>query len=226
MRKSNFKKKRSLMIALFLMIIAGVSVGYAALRTTLTINGKAKIKKAVWDIHFVNEQPLRISKDANDNDLESTVSAIKTGDKGIVIDNAAKTHASWELSLQTPGEKYVFSVDVINDGTIDGKLTSQTGTTLAALSTAAGFDLDKLFDYQVEVVTATDDNGDEVAAANRIQTGNVLKAGEKFRLKFTLTFKKDISNEDLEAFNTKFATDLENGGKVFNMDYQLDYEQA
>ena len=209
MRKnSSFMKKRYFMVALFLMLIAGVSLGYAYLSTTLTINGHTKIAKAKWDIRFTNPQTLRTG---------STVEAIDTdgGDYGIRIDNDAATDASWNLTLKQPGDKYVFSIDVENKGTIDGKLDEITADTLATLSTKYGNDLTKVFDYQYTVVTA-DTNETAVTARNTI--GNVLKSGEKFRIIFTLEFKEDIQASDLETIPTD--------GYTLAMKYQLKYSQS
>ena len=208
-RKSSFMKKRYFMIALFLMLIAGVSVGYAYLSTTLTINGHTKIAKAKWDIRFTNPQPLREG---------STVAAIDTAadDYGIRITNDAATHAEWLLTLKQPGDKYVFSIDVENKGTIDGKLDSVVATTLEALAQRTGNeDLTKVFNYDYTVVTA---DAAETAAPDRVRKDNVLAVGEKFRIIFTLEFIEDISNEDLAT--------IPEAGYSLDMDYILNYKQS
>ena len=50
MRSEN--KRNSIIIGALLITIALMTVGYAALATTLTINGTATISATTWDIHF------------------------------------------------------------------------------------------------------------------------------------------------------------------------------
>ena len=52
MKDKDNKKRYVLVMMLFLLV--GISIGYAALATTLNINGNTTIEKASWDIHFEN----------------------------------------------------------------------------------------------------------------------------------------------------------------------------
>ena len=46
------KKKSSFAVPLLLLLVISISIGYAALSTTLNINGTSTIKKQTWSVHF------------------------------------------------------------------------------------------------------------------------------------------------------------------------------
>ena len=48
------KKKNSSFVVIALLLIVTISIGYAALSTTLNINGTSTIKTQTWDVHFAN----------------------------------------------------------------------------------------------------------------------------------------------------------------------------
>ena len=99
-------KKKSRQLAL-LLILLGITVGFALLSTTLKINGTAGIKSNQWDIHWENVQVNN----------ESTV----TADTPVIDGN--RTKVTYEVNLELPGDFYEFTVDAKNDGSINGKIT-------------------------------------------------------------------------------------------------------
>lgn len=162
-RKSNNSKKSYLYVGLFLLLIAGISMGYAALKTTLSINGTAKISKVAWDIHFANATP----KDGSVTPGE--------GDTGIVIDSSDNTHASWAVTLAKPGDKYEFTIDVVNGGSLDAKLEKITKTDLTE-------EQKKFATYEI--------TGEK-------EPNSVLAANGSYTLTFKVEFKSDVDPEDL-----------------------------
>ena len=48
------RKERKIYIAVILLILFGVSVGYAVISRTLTITGNSEVKQNTWDIQFDN----------------------------------------------------------------------------------------------------------------------------------------------------------------------------
>ena len=99
-------KKKSRQLAL-LLILLGITVGFALLSTTLKINGTAGIKSSQWDIHWENVQVNN----------ESTV----TTEEPAITEN--RTKVTYEVNLELPGDFYEFTVDAKNDGSINGKIT-------------------------------------------------------------------------------------------------------
>ena len=109
--KKRFKYNKSKMFVYLFIALAfsGVSLGYAFLSTDLDINGALKVAKSSWDIHFENVQ-------VNENSSNSV-----TGSSGVpTISN--DTTVNFSVGLDNPGEFYEFTVDVVNDGTINAKI--------------------------------------------------------------------------------------------------------
>lgn len=106
------KNKKMSLIILLLIIIFGITLGYATLSSSLNINGISIINNAKWDIHFENIQ-------FRDENATATTPA-EINDDGNTI--------TFEVNLLKPGDFYEFTVDVKNAGTIDGMLESITAT--------------------------------------------------------------------------------------------------
>ena len=100
-------KKRNLTI-LFLLILLAVSIGYAILSTNLKINGLSHIAKGSWNIHWDNV--------SNENGVKATTSAYIKDNKKQVVE--------FEVFLDKPGDFYEFTVDAVNEGTLDGVISS------------------------------------------------------------------------------------------------------
>ena len=103
--KNKFSKKTY--IVAFIVMLLCITVGFAALNTTLNINGKSSISKNTWDVHFEN---IVIKDGSVEADKEPT------------IENA--TTVDFEAKLNLPGDFYEFTVDVVNSGTIDAMINS------------------------------------------------------------------------------------------------------
>ena len=101
------KKKSKSVVLLLLLLILGISIGYAALTTTLNINGNTTIEKASWDIHF-------------ENLVKTTGSEVATVDASI---DDTKTLIEYTVTLPKPGDYFEFTVDMVNNGTIDAMIS-------------------------------------------------------------------------------------------------------
>lgn len=112
------KKKSSFAVPLLLLLVISISIGYAALSTTLNINGTSTIKKQTWSVYF---DTLTVTSGSA---TATTPAAIDTG----------KTKVSYAVTLNTPGQFYEFTVAVKNAGTLGAKLSA--APTKGGLSTA------------------------------------------------------------------------------------------
>ena len=167
-----FKKKNLVILVLFVIVIM-MSVGFAVLSTTLNINGVSNVKGQTWDIHFAN---IDIAEG----------SVIATKEANIVNDKA--TLVEYEITLEKPGDFYEFTVDAVNDGTLDAKVTS------VALSGIEGYE-----DYLKYEVTY--DNDDEIAMNDK------LDADTSKKYKVRIEYREDIETPIQEdtTFNLVFA---------------------
>lgn len=114
MKKIRRKVNKPLLYFVF-FVFAIVTVGYAALSTTLSITGKGTLSKNSWDIHFEN---LVI--------VDNGASVVTTAP---TIDST-KTKVSFNITLSKPGDSYEFTVDAVNKGTIDAMLSGFSATSL------------------------------------------------------------------------------------------------
>ncbi len=164
------EQRRKIILVLLLVLLCSLGLGYALLRTNLTINGTSKIKGNTWDIHFEN---LNVT----DGSVE-----LSTEDSAAVIDTTTKTDITYTVTLNQPGDFYEFTVDAVNAGSIDGMVESVTS---------------KLNDTVITTLPAYLDYSVSYSDGVTISPNQYLKAGETETYKVRIEFKKDISSSDL-----------------------------
>ena len=86
------KRKKELYSVLLVLLIIGISLGYAALSATLNINGSSQIKENTWDIHFNN---VKVSNGSV---------TLSTGDSAATITPNNTTEVTYSVTLQKPGD--------------------------------------------------------------------------------------------------------------------------
>ena len=109
------RSKRQNKKILLLILLLTVTVGFALLSTTLQINGISRIKGNIWNIHW-DSTSIRINNDSIATATGPTVSTVTTTDDTV----------AFEVNLELPGEFFEFTVDAVNEGTIDGYINSVT----------------------------------------------------------------------------------------------------
>lgn len=108
------KDKKNILIVALLILIVGLAAGYAALSTTLTINGTAKIN-AGWNVLIT------------DIDEEVPTGSTATDDAGLPTYTA--TTATFSTTLKKPGDEEIYTITIENQGTLDAKLSTITWST-------------------------------------------------------------------------------------------------
>ena len=165
-RKFVNHKKRIMYFSLFFLLLF-ISIGYAYLNASLSINGNTTIAANTWDIHFEN---LNIS---NGSVVATTPAAIQSN----------STSINYSVLLSLPGDYYEFSVDVVNAGTIPGKV-SLAG--VQGITSGAEDFLDVTIKY---------DYGDDV------QVNDLLNPGTRKRVIVRLEYKDDLNNMPINDIN-------------------------
>ena len=161
-------------LSVVLISIFSLTIVYAALFVSLNITGNAEVVASSWDIHLDNVQL---------NSQSATTTAPS-------ITNA--TTASFSTTLNMPGDFYEFTIDVVNDGSIDAMIDSVTKT--PTLSTEQAKYLNYIVEYQ---------NGEAISTKQ-------LVAKESFvRLKVRVEYRSDITSSDIsttsETLNLAFT---------------------
>ena len=109
------RKIKILSIIALIIAVLGLTVAFAALSETLTINGTASVDAASWDIHFEN---------LTGPDLEGTGKVNDTASlSGTTISNV-------NMSVTKPGDSVTYYFDIVNDGTIDAVLDTELNKSL------------------------------------------------------------------------------------------------
>ena len=157
MRRLNKINKKLLII-----LILFISIGFAYLTRDLSLSGISSIFRNTWDIHFENVQVKSGSVEANTP----------------VID-VDETSVSFYAELNEPGDYYEFTIDAVNEGTID-----------AMIDTFSSIEIDEEIAPLVEY-TITYEDGEALAQYQE------LNAGDSCVYKIRLYYKLDIQEDDL-----------------------------
>ena len=151
-RRKHFKRKSN--IKLYLVIVFSLSLfiglGYSFLQTALGINGLTKVSKNGWDVHFEN---------------------LKAPTNTATIDGTTSVKSTITLN---PGDVYYYTVDVVNNGTIDAKIGSISPITISNAYQNA-------IEYEANYVNP--------ASGKVLSQNDVLRAGTKERIKFKVRYK-------------------------------------
>ena len=177
---STDRKTLYIVLGIVMISVFTLTVVYAALSTTLNISGNAEVSSASWDIHLNNVQL--------NSQSATTVAPTITN----------STTATFSTTLTKPGDFYEFTIDVVNNGSIDAMIDSVTKT--PELSATQKKYLNYIVEYQ---------NGEAI-------TTKQLVAKKSFvRLKVKVEFRKDIS-----------ASDLPQTSNTLNLAFIVNYVQS
>lgn len=174
------RKTLYIVLSIVMVLVLTLTVVYAALSITLNINGQAEVSSASWDIYLDNVKL---------NNQSSTTNIPTITDK---------TTASFSTTLNKPGDFYEFSIDVVNNGSIDAMIDSVTKT--PELSDTQKKYLNYIVEYQ---------NGEVITAKQLVSKNSFV------RLKVKVEFKKDIS-----------ASDLPTQSETLDLAFTVNYTQA
>ena len=173
----NNNKKKTIIFVTLLIVIACLIIGYALLSTTLNILGDTTVSGNSWDIHWENVQVTEGST------TENTKEAVIT----------SPTQVEFIISLDKPGDFYEFTVDAVNEGTIDGMIDvistntyQSNGTTPTTLPSAITYS-----------ITYDDDTP--------LARYQLLSANSSEKYKVRVEYKKDISASELIANNQSYV---------------------
>ena len=173
------RQRKYNMFLLLVILLLGLTLGYAYLNANLQINGVTNLNKTTWNVHFANIQ-------------ETSGSVTPNSETAI---NAAVNTVSFNITLNTPGQFYEFTVDAVNEGTIDGMIETFT-------STLNGGSIENLPDCLAYSVTYSD--------GTAIADNHLLEAGDTETYKVRIEFLENISTSQLpdanQTLNIAFTT--------------------
>ena len=124
------KERGAKIIAIVALLIAvvGLTVGYAAYSSTLTINGTATVDPASWKVNFGY-------KDGTTS-LTGTIKGHATETTAPTL--ADTTISGFDVTLKAPGDSVTYNFLIKNSGTLNAELASFTMGTLTCAPNASG----------------------------------------------------------------------------------------
>lgn len=105
------EKRKNILIAVLLIAIVTLSVGYALLSQRLDIVATAGTGDAKWEVKFTDLQPI----------------SIPAGEVLVYQADFDATTVTFDVELKAPSAEAVYTVSVENAGTINAQLDSITG---------------------------------------------------------------------------------------------------
>ena len=123
------KERGAKIIAIVALLIAvvGLTVGYAAYSSTLTINGTATVDPASWKVNFGYK---------TGNSLTGTIKGHATETTAPTL--ADTTISGFNVTLKAPGDSVTYNFLIKNSGTLNAELASFTMGTLTCAPNASG----------------------------------------------------------------------------------------
>ena len=184
MKRLNFnikdRKVLTLGLCLILVCVFTLTVAYAALSSVLTIQGSARVTAADWDIYLANPR-------VTNGSATTDVPIIKTS-----------STLEFSTTLNMPGDFYEFTVDVVNNGSIDAMIENVIKTPELTVEQA------KYLNYEI-----TYQNGET------IENKQLLAKETTMPIKVRIEYRKDLSNSDLPT-----------GQTVLDLALTLEYTQS
>ena len=167
------------------MVLFSIGIGYAYLNTTLSIEGTTDIDSASWNVYFDNVVVLDSSVSGDQVTQEPTI-------------DADKTTVSFHINLKQPGDFYGFTVDVVNDGSIDAMIDSVSKLVNGSET------LPSYLNYEVAY--------DDIVA---IEENQLLAAGDTETINVFVEYRTDID-----------ASDLPDTADSLDLSFSINYVQA
>ena len=178
----NDRKFRALAIAAICVAVVGVSVAYAALQASLTIEGTATVNtENSWSV-----TPSNLA-------CTATGQAGFTGTEDKTKTFAVSTNAiTWDATFKAPGDKVTCELTWTNGGSIDAAVTNLVKSITGDAATALTYDV---------VMGSTD-------VTDVVPTNKYLAAGTNKKATITVTFdeNRSLTAEQLADLNGKTAT--------------------
>jgi len=214
------RKIKTLSLVALIVAVLGLTVAFAALSQTLTINGSASVNAAEWDIHFEN--------------------VVTNGLNGAVINSepvvTGTSITGLNGTITKPNDQIELFFDIKNNGTINAKISSIEISKLCTLQssvescdwnndgTVTQEDIDKV-NNNISFVIGYDD-GDLMQA---LKENDTLEAGQIRKIQAYVSYSKWVEVNGTYGTDESFtdATELPKRNLTFgDLSIKINYVQA
>ena len=163
------ERTRNIILIVLAVCLIGITVAYATLSQNLNISGVANVDKTSWNIHFTNVLTPKVEGQA-------------TGGKAVLNSGSTVLTIS-EGTLSAPGDKIVYTFDVINEGDLPAEVET-TLTQMESCKAENGSDV-SIFCNKIGLDLVYADTKEKVQKSDR------LLSGETKTLNLIITYDKD-----------------------------------
>ena len=163
------ERTRNIILIVLAVCLIGITVAYATLSQNLNISGVANVDKTSWNIHFTNVLTPKVEGQA-------------TGGKAVLNSGSTVLTIS-EGTLSAPGDKIVYTFDVINEGDLPAEVET-TLTQMEGCKAENGSDV-SIFCNKIGLDLVYADTNTKVQKSDR------LLSGETKTLNLIITYDKD-----------------------------------
>ena len=199
------KNKKRDKLFILVIILLGITIGYAALTSTLKINGSTAVTKNTWNIYWDNI--------ANQDGVTPTTSQI-------VSENANHPNniVTFSVTFDKPGDYYEFEVDAVNAGTLDAEIIDiekkYNDTVIPETGTSP---LPSYLKYEVKYTDNTDISvGDRLDKAEDLTSNPPVYTIRTYKIR--VEYDKDaVTNSDINN---------QVGDVTHEFSFKVDYGQA
>ncbi len=235
------KERRIKVLSLIALVVAilGLTVAFAALSETLTINGTAKVDAATWDVHFENPTCKDLGMEENDeclgyfkDDYFYVEEGAGKANENPTINGTSIENINVTITKPNDGALYYFIIE--NKGTIDAKLNSINVSPLCTLQSSVDAcdwdndgsvtetDIQKVNDNISFMPVYFDVNNKDFT---QIKTGDILKAGERKIIVAFIEYRKVYFQQN--ELQEKESTELPKKDLTFSdLNVTINYVQA
>ena len=163
------ERTRNIILIVLAVCLIGITVAYATLSQNLNISGVANVDKTSWNIHFTNVLTPKVEGQA-------------TGGKATLNSGSTVITIS-EGTLSAPGDKIVYTFDVINEGDLPAEVET-TLTQMEDCKAENGSDV-SMFCNKIGLDLVYADTKEKVQKSDR------LLSKETKTLNLIITYDKD-----------------------------------
>lgn len=201
------KTKRKFMFLVLLVVFCFFSIAYARLTTSLNIRNSAGIKSASWSVYFSS---LAVSKTGN-----AVINNNPSIDKLVAIND-------FSMTLTGPGDSVILTFDVVNDGTLDAKISNFSLGNIEITAVGSDNDVNDVntvrenLTYKLTYTndTTIEQTGEVINAGDEVSINQKLLSGQKVNLTLTLSYdgvnlprdKVNINISDTEVFYSQYIS--------------------
>ena len=177
-RIKHSRRKTSMLSLVLIILIFGLTFGYAYVQTTLKVDGTVNVSSANWNVYWDNI----VIGDLSNAEVTSSPTI-----------SSGKTEVTFGVTLNNPGDRYVFTVDAVNDGTIDAMISNIEG----GVYETDGITSKPLPDYLAYTFTYQD--------GTDIEDHHLLETGKRETYRISVYYKEGFDTSELPTEDTDYV---------------------